>query len=75
MSKKPWRAADCVQWTLERPEGDIEVFARNHKEAIECISQTFSKLNTLSFKLKRTDKTLIEHLNNPDDNLKKEGIS
>ena len=61
-STKKWTPVQCVQWTYKRQEGDIEVFARNEKEAFETLAMNgFGHLKDRS-KLRRTGKTLQEHL-------------
>lgn len=69
---KPWRAADAVEWTYERDEGDIVVFARSAEEAMLTLENNgFRKLDAK--KLKRTGKTLAEYL--ATDGTQKDHIS
>jgi hypothetical protein len=56
-----WTAADCVEWTYERDEGDLVVFAKNQADALQTLREHgFTKLN--ASQLKRTGKNLAEHL-------------
>ncbi len=70
MTKKkdvPWRAHDALEWTYERKQGDIVVYARTAKEALETI-RTHGFIVTDPDKLKQTGGRLT-------DVIKKEGIS
>lgn len=58
---KDWNPADCVEWTYERDEGDIVVYARNAPEAMMTMrAHGFINLNPK--RLKRTGATLSERL-------------
>ena len=58
---KDWSPADCVEWTYERDEGDIVVYARNANEALHCMREHgFTYLDKT--RLKRTGLTLSERL-------------
>lgn len=58
---KDWNPADCVEWTYERDEGDVVVYARNAPEALMTMrAHGFTNLNAK--RLKRTGMTLSERL-------------
>ncbi len=56
-----WNADDCVEWTYERQEGDIVVFARTALEAVETIKQ-HGFLSVNMKKLKQTGGSISRHL-------------
>lgn len=66
MAVKPWKADDSLEWTYERDEGDIVVFARTAKEALDTIKE-HGFTNLKPQRLKATGRRLT-------DELKKEGI-
>lgn len=42
----PWRADESCEWTYKREEGDLTVFAKTAKEALETIrAHGFQNLN------------------------------
>ena len=54
-------AANSAEYTYDRPEGDVIVFACSKKQAIETL-QANGFRNIDPDRLKRTGKTLAEHL-------------
>ncbi len=65
-SRPDWQAADVFEWTYERDEGDLVVFARTALEALETIRH-HGMLITDPSKIKMTGGMLTDYL-------KKEGI-
>jgi len=66
MAAKKWKADESLEWTYERDEGDLVVFAHNATEALATLRlHGFDKLNPK--RLKATGRRL-------SDELKKERI-